>query len=153
MCILKGGCVFVCVWICIDTYYTCKSAETLKKMGAKSEFVCTWKCVYSRVSVCLCVYEYVHSTYAHLLRRSRKWVLRASVCLYVYEYIYTHITHANGLNCSRKWAPRVSVYVLVNVYIQEWVCVCVCMNICIARMHICWDAQGNWRQEWVCVYV
>jgi len=73
------------------------------------------------IYVCLCVYEYIHSTYANLQRR------------------------------SRKWAPRVSVCVRENVCFHEWVCVCVCMNIYIAHMHICWDAQGNGRQERVCV--
>ena len=45
----------------IDTAGTlCKSAETLKEMGAKSECVCACRCVYSRGSVCLYVYEYVY---------------------------------------------------------------------------------------------
>ena len=75
----------------IDTAGTlCKSAETLKEMGAKSECVCTCRCVYSR------------------------W----SVCLYVYEYVYIHIKHVNLLRRSRRWAPRVSVCVCANVYIQ-----------------------------------
>jgi len=116
-------------------------------MHAKSECVCTCKCVYSRVSVCFCVQEYVLSTYAHLLRHSRKWTpkqvrvlsvwiyikkkkwaLRACVCLYVYEYIYIYITNANLLNCSRNWAPRVSMCMyacpyLIHLHIYMYTCI------------------------------